>query len=76
MGLLSMDLGGGKIKLPALSLLCSQFAIILGAGLPLVRAVELVANQTADKTLRSLLHNVAGDVSAGHSLADSFDEGL
>ncbi|MBR3290435.1 MAG: type II secretion system F family protein [Clostridia bacterium] len=74
MGILSMDIGGGKIKLPALSLLCSQFSIILSSGLPLVRAVELVANQTTDKTLRQLLYSVAGDVSAGHSLADSFED--
>ena len=74
LGILSMDIGGGKIKMSNLALLCSQFSIILGAGLPLVRAVELVANQTEDKTLRTLLHSVAGDVSAGHSLADSFED--
>ena len=34
-----------KVNLKALSLMCNQFAIILGAGLPLVRCVELVAGQ-------------------------------
>lgn len=57
----------------ALSLVCTQFAIILGAGLPIVRCVELTASQTADKVLRKLLTEVAADVFAGHSLADSFE---
>lgn len=61
------------IKEKHLALICSQFSIILGAGLPMVRSVELVAEQTADKKLKSILLQVAGDVAAGNSLADSFE---
>ncbi|MDO4271204.1 MAG: type II secretion system F family protein [Eubacteriales bacterium] len=70
---LTRDIGGPrKVKLKHLALVCSQFSIILGAGLPMVRSVELVAEQTADKTLRKILDQVAGDVAAGNSLAESF----
>lgn len=62
-----------RISSKKLALICSQFAIILGAGLPTVRTVELVAEQTADKALRGILKSVAGDVAAGNSLADSFE---
>ena len=53
--------------------MCSQFAIILGAGLPMVRAVELIARQTEDRRLKELLDQVAGDVAGGVSLAHSFE---
>lgn len=55
-----------------LSLVCKQFAIILKAGLPLVKAIELVAEQVDNKDLATMLNMVGDDVSAGHSLADSF----
>jgi type IV pilus assembly protein PilC len=64
-------LGGKKIKDKELSLLCSQLAIELKAGLSVVRALELVAENEANKTLKRILEQTADDVRAGHPLADS-----
>lgn len=64
--------GGKKIKSKELSLLCSQLSIELKAGLPLVRSLQLVAEQEENKTLKAILTQVAEDVHAGHGLADSF----
>ena len=61
-----------KIKDKDLSLVCRQFAIILTAGLPIVRTVQLVADQTEDKELKKILTSVAEDVQAGHGLSTSF----
>lgn len=61
------------IKHKSLAMVCSQFAIILSAGLPLVRAVELVAEQTDDKALKRILRQASADVSSGYSLAQSFE---
>lgn len=61
----------GKISERALAMMCSQFAVILGSGMPIVRAVELIAGQTQDKTLRQILQQAAGDVASGLSLAQS-----
>lgn len=61
----------GKISERALAMMCSQFAVILGSGMPIVRAVELIAGQTQDKTLRQILRQAAGDVVSGLSLAQS-----
>lgn len=70
---ININIGHMHIKDKALALMCNQFAIIMGAGLPIVRTVQLVAGQTTDKTLRKVLLDVASDISAGYGLADSFN---
>lgn len=74
--ILNADIGdlisGGKIKAKPLSLLCSQLAIELKAGLPLVSALRLVAENEEDKKIKKLVSEVADDVHAGNTLADSF----
>ena len=62
-----------KVNTKKLALMCSQFSIILKAGLPVVRTVELIAEQTTDKELKAILKAVAEDVSNGHSLSASFE---
>lgn len=66
-------LGGQQIPDKQLSLISSQFAIILKTGLPVVRAVELIYEQTGNRRLKTLLKEVAEDVAAGYSLADSLE---
>ena len=73
-GLLSIDLGGNKLNAKAFTVMCSQFAIILRAGVPLARAVHLIADKTTDKYLRRLLQKVADDVEGGRSMSASFEE--
>lgn len=63
---------GTKIKEKKLSVLCSQLAIELKAGLPLVRALELSAENEEDKQVKKLLSEVSTDVRGGNALADSF----
>ena len=74
--ILNADIGdlisGGKIKAKPLSLLCSQLAIELKAGLPLVSALRLVAENEEDKKIKKLVSEVADDVHAGNTLAESF----
>ena len=67
-------LGGKKVKEKSLSILCDQLATILESGMPIVRSIELVANQTEDKRLRSILSDTAEDVAAGYSVADSLEK--
>ena len=73
-GLLSMEIGGKKLNAKAFTVMCNQFAIILKAGIPIGRTVQLIADKTADKLLKKMLRAIAEDVEAGHSLADSFAE--
>lgn len=74
--LMNADIGdllsGGKIKDKALALLCSQLSIELRAGLPIVSALRLVAENEEDKKLKKILEEVADDVHSGNGLAESF----
>lgn len=70
--LLTMNITKPKAKQKNLAIMCAQFATILNAGLAISRATSLVAEQTTDKYLRHVLAEVAEDVSAGHGLAESF----
>ena len=74
--LMNADIGsmlsGGKVKPKKLSVLCSQLAIELKAGLPLVQALELTAENEEEKRIKTLLSDVADDVHGGNALADSF----
>lgn len=72
-GLLSTEIGKPRIKPKNLAILCSQFAIILRAGLSASRAVALIADQTEDKYLKQVLNEVVSDVESGHALADSLE---
>lgn len=71
---LSMDLGGNKLNAKAFTLMCSQFSVILRAGIPITRTVELIAEKMTDKPLKRVLEQVAKDVEAGRSLSSSFAE--
>ena len=72
-GLLTKEINVKKIDLKALSMVCSQFSVILAAGMPIAKCVGLIAGQSEDKRLKRILSNVARDVAAGYGLADSFE---
>lgn len=61
-----------KISSKTLSMLCSRFSIILGVGLPIVQAVDMLAGQMEDKYVSKMLREVSKDVSMGRSLSSSF----
>ena len=71
---LSLDLGANKLNDKAFVLMCSQFAVILKAGIPIARTVELIGSKMTDKPLKRVLEQVAKDVEGGRSLANSFAE--
>ncbi len=56
-----------------LSMTASQFAILLRAGMPAARTVEIIAQQTTDRLMKRYLTQVAEDVAAGYSLAQSLE---
>lgn len=69
-----ITIGSKKVKEKALSVLCNQFAILLQAGLPIVRTLELLADQTEDKVLQEVLYEASNEVAAGYSLSDSLEK--
>ena len=73
-GILNMEIGGNKLNSKAFTVMCSQFAIILSAGIPIARCVHLIADKTTDKPLKKILRKVAEDVEAGRSVSTSFED--
>ena len=72
--LMSLDIGGNKLNAKAFTVMCSQFSIILKAGIPIARTVHLIAEKTMDKTLKRMLKSVAEDVESGRTVADAFND--
>ena len=72
--LMSVEIGGNKLNTKAFVLMCSQFSVIIRAGIPITRTVELIADKMTDKPLKRILEQVAKDVEGGRSLSASFAE--
>lgn len=69
---LALDINGNRLNEKAFTLMCSQFAVILKAGIPIARTVRLICQKMTDNTLKKLLDQVADDVEGGRSLSASF----
>jgi type IV pilus assembly protein PilC len=63
--------GGGKITSGDISIFSRQLATMLGAGIPLVQAFEIVGNGHENAAMQKLILSVKGDVEGGSSLAES-----
>ena len=63
-----------KVKEKDLALVSEQFAIILKAGLPILKTIQLVANQVEEKNMKKLLSEVYEDVKGGSTLAKAFED--
>jgi type IV pilus assembly protein PilC len=72
-GILSREIRTNRIDIKSLAVACAQVAITLRSGIPLARCMELIGNQTENKTVRRIFQKTAEDVSAGNGLADSFE---
>lgn len=70
---LTMDIGPKKISPKALSVMCSQFAIILKSGVPITTCMDMIGDQTDDKLLKKMLKNAATDVEQGSGIASALE---
>ncbi|WP_026664546.1 type II secretion system F family protein [Butyrivibrio sp. FC2001] len=71
---LTSEISVKKLDPKAFTLMCSQFATILKAGIPIARAVRLIGDKTTNKNLKRLLSEVFADVEAGRSLSSAFED--
>ena len=51
-----------------------QFATMINSGLPLVQALDILAQQTENKALSEVTKQVVYDVESGHTLADALSK--
>src|SRR5438093_557530 len=63
---------GGSVKSKDLAIYTRQFSTMVDAGLPIAQCLTILGEQSEAKTLREVTSNIARDVEAGGTLADSF----
>jgi len=59
------------VDLKSLAISSRQLATMISAGLPLLKALHILAEQTENKKLKTILSQVASDVEIGASFSDS-----
>src|SRR5437667_270708 len=62
---------GGGVKTRDVVVFTRQFATMINAGLPLVQALDILAQQTENKILADVTRQVVYDVESGQTLADA-----
>ena len=70
--LLNMDVGK-VFDDKTLSVMCSQFSIILNSGIVIDDCVRMVASQQSKKNIKAMLEKAADDISQGSSIARAFE---
>ena len=63
--------GSKKVKLKDLAVFSRQFATMINSGLSLMRALNILSEQTESSELRRILVEVRNEVEAGNSLSGS-----
>lgn len=64
----------GKIKPKALVVFSRQFATMIDAGIPILRCLDIMVNQTKDPILKQTLETVTTDVKAGMQLNEALQK--
>ncbi len=59
---------GGKVPLSEVVIFARQLATMIDAGIPILQSLEILADQTDNKKLRTVLKDVAKRVAAGTSI--------
>lgn len=71
-GIMTRDINlslGGRITARDYSIFCHQFVSIISAGVSVVSALEMLEEQTENKTLKAGIKGIWGDVSKGDAMA-------
>jgi type IV pilus assembly protein PilC len=66
---LEINLKAKKVKLKDLAVFSRQFATMINSGLPILRALSILAEQSSNPTLAKTLTSCRGDVEQGASLS-------
>lgn len=62
---------GGRVKDKDLVIFTRQFATMIGAGLPLVQALDILSKQTENATFAKNITDIKSDVEGGSTFADA-----
>jgi type II secretory pathway component PulF len=65
---------GGGVKLKDLSVMARQMATMIGAGLSLIRTLNILSEQTENKELAGILTSIRNDVETGAALSEAMQK--
>ena len=63
-----------KVKTRDVVIITRQFATMINAGLPLVQALQILAKQTINPSIRETVEKVVFEVESGRTLADALKD--
>ena len=67
------ELVSGGIKMREMAVFARQFATLIAAGMPMLRSLYTLEDQTDDERLKEAIVGLRKDVEAGSSVADAMD---
>ncbi len=65
---------GKKVKTRDVVVITRQFATMINAGLPLVQALQILAQQTTNPSIRNTVEKVVFEVESGRTLAEALKD--
>jgi len=65
---------GAHVGLKDLAIMSRQMATMIGAGLSLIRTLNIIAEQTENKELKRVLGQIRGDVESGSALSEAMEK--
>jgi len=68
---MEINIRPGRVKLKEIAVFSRQFATMVNSGLPILRALTILADQSTNKELAKVLTSVRADVEQGASLSAS-----
>jgi type IV pilus assembly protein PilC len=66
--------GWGRVKLADLSIFCRQFSTMIDAGVSLVRALDVLGEQTTNPKLRRIIMDIQQEVEGGQTLSKAMSK--
>lgn len=69
-----LSLGGSRVKMEHFVVYCRQFATLIRAGVTIVDATNILADQTESKALKQALRQVEQDIRGGTAFSDAVEK--
>jgi type IV pilus assembly protein PilC len=66
--------GSGKVKARDLVIFTRQFSVMVSAGVPILRSLTILKEQSESEALKVVLETVTADVQGGTSLSEAFSK--
>lgn len=70
-GLKALQFGGGSVTLKDLQVFTRQFAVLVGAGVPIVQSIDAMSRGARSPAMANVLKSICSEVERGRRLAEA-----